>query len=84
MDISHHIAPQNVLEGAFVLGSAYSYFPPDAIHVAVVDPGVGTSRRAVLLVTPEGCFVGPDNGLLTYAVRDSAGYEAAIRGEGVR
>ena len=81
VDVSHHIAPQNVLEGAFVLGSAYRYFPPDAIHVAVVDPGVGTSRRAILLVTPDGRFVGPDNGLLTYAVRNSVGYESAIRGK---
>ena len=82
IDISHHIAPQNVLEGAYVLGSAYRYFPPDAIHVAVVDPGVGTSRRAILLITPEGRFVGPDNGLLTYAVRHSAEYEASMRDKG--
>ena len=82
VDISHHIAPQNALEGAFVLGSAYRFFPPDAIHAAVVDPGVGTSRRAIALVTPEGRFLAPDNGLLTYAVRDSAGYDAAIRGRG--
>ncbi len=82
VDVSHHIAPQNVLEGAFVLGSAYRYFPHDAIHVAVVDPGVGTSRRAILLATPQGRFLGPDNGLLTYAVRDSDVYDAAIRGKG--
>ena len=82
VDVSHHVAPQNVLEGAFVLGSAYRYFPRDAIHVAVVDPGVGTSRRAILLATPQGRFIGPDNGLLTYAVRDSDGYKAAISGKG--
>lgn len=82
IDISHHIAPQNVLEGAYVLGSAYRYFPTDAIHVAVVDPGVGTSRRAIALVTPEGRFLAPDNGLLTYALRQSAEYDAATRGKG--
>ena len=82
VDISHHVSPQNVLEGAHILGSAYRYFPQDAIHVAVVDPGVGTSRRAILLVTPEGRFLGPDNGLLTHAVSDSAEYDAAIRGRG--
>ena len=82
IDISHHIAPQNVLEGAYVLGSAYRYFPPDAIHVAVVDPGVGTSRRAIALATPQGLFLAPDNGLLTYAIRESAEYEAAIHGAG--
>ena len=80
VDISHHVSPQNVLEGAFVLGSAYRYFPQDAIHVAVVDPGVGTSRRAILLVTPDSRFLAPDNGLLTHAVRDSAEYESAVRG----
>ncbi len=82
VDISHHVAPQNVLEGAYVLGSAYRYFPPDAIHVAVVDPGVGTSRRAIALTTPEGTFLAPDNGLLSYAIRGSAGYEAAVPGRG--
>ena len=65
IDLTHQIAPQNVAEGAFVLGVAHRYFPPDAIHVAVVDPGVGTSRRPVLLETPHGSFVAPDNGLLS-------------------
>ena len=65
IDLTHQVAPQNVAEGAFVLGVAHRYFPPDAIHVAVVDPGVGTSRRPVLLETPHGSFVAPDNGLLS-------------------
>ena len=82
VDISHHIAPQNVLEGAYVLGSAYRFFPQDAIHVAVVDPGVGTSRLAILLTTPDGRFLAPDNGILTYAVRESAEYQAAVSGKG--
>jgi hypothetical protein len=76
VDISHHIDPQSVVQGAFVLGSAYHYFPRDTIHVAVVDPGVGTSRRAILLVTREGLFLAPDNGLLTYVLRDSPEYRA--------
>ena len=76
VDISHHIDPQNVVQGAFVLGSAYRYFPSDTIHVAVVDQGVGTSRRAILLVTPEGRFLAPDNGLLTCVLRDSPEYLA--------
>ena len=82
VDISHHIAPQNVLEGAFVLGSAYRFFPQDTIHVAVVDPGVGTSRRAILLTSPDGRFLAPDNGLLTYAIRESAEYQTAVSGKG--
>lgn len=80
VDISHSIDPQNVIQGAFVLGSAYQSFPKSAIHVAVVDPGVGTSRRAALLVTPEGFFLAPDNGLLTYALRDSHEYRAVAQG----
>ena len=65
VDLNHQVAPQNVSQGAFALGVSYKYFPPDAIHVAVVDPGVGTSRRPVLLRTPHGSFVAPDNGLLS-------------------
>ena len=65
VDLTHQIAPQNVFQGSFALGVSYRYFPPDTIHVAVVDPGVGTSRRPVLLQTPQGSFVAPDNGLLS-------------------
>ncbi len=65
VDLTHQIAPQNVAQGAFVLGISYRYFPSNAIHVAVVDPGVGTGRRPVLLQTPHGSFVAPDNGLLS-------------------
>ncbi len=65
LDLTHQILPQNVFQGAFALGVSYRYFPPDTIHVAVVDPGVGTNRRPVLLQTPQGSFVAPDNGLLS-------------------
>ena len=70
IDLTHQIAPQNVAQGAFVLGLGYRYFPADAIHVAVVDPGVGTSRRPILLQTPHGSFVAPDNGLLSRVLSD--------------
>jgi S-adenosyl-L-methionine hydrolase (adenosine-forming) len=63
IDITHDIAPQDVMEAAFVLRQAVPYFPADTIHVAVVDPGVGTNRRAVAMQANEGRFVGPDNGL---------------------
>ena len=66
VDITHETPAQDIGHAAFVLGSAYAFFPPDAIHVAVVDPGVGTSRRALVVATPRGRFVVPDNGLLTY------------------
>ncbi len=65
IDLTHQISPQNVAQGSFLLGLNHRYFPKDAIHVAVVDPGVGTDRRPVLLSTPRGRFVAPDNGLLT-------------------
>ena len=70
VDISHDVPPRDIAHGAFVSASAYRYFPPDTVHVAVVDPGVGTSRLALLLVTPTGSFLAPDNGLLTYVLTD--------------
>lgn len=71
IDLTHQVPPQNVSQGSFLLGLNYRFFPRNAIHVAVVDPGVGTDRRPVLLVTPWGSFVGPDNGLLSGII---AGY----------
>jgi S-adenosylmethionine hydrolase len=71
VDLSHAVAPQDVAGGAFVLYRAYAYFPADTIHVAVVDPGVGSARQALVLVTEQGLFVGPDNGLFTYVLREA-------------
>lgn len=71
VDLSHAVGPQDVAGGAFVLYRSAPYFPPGTIHVAVVDPGVGSTRRALLLVTADGLFVGPDNGLFTYVLRDA-------------
>ena len=65
IDISHEIAPQAVAQGAYVLAAAVAYFPTYAIHLAVVDPGVGSDRRPIALSTPTGVFVAPDNGILT-------------------
>ncbi len=70
VDLTHRIEPQNVAQGAFVLGVSYRYFPADAIHVAVIDPGVGTNRRPILLQTPRGSFIAPDNGLLSRVMAD--------------
>ena len=67
VDLSHGIAPQNVLAGALVLRAAVPYFPAGTIHLGVVDPGVGTARRAICIETDRACFVGPDNGLLSLA-----------------
>lgn len=67
VDISHEIEKFNIRMGAFVLASAILYFPKGTIHVAVVDPGVGTKRRALLVEAKRAFFVGPDNGLLMLA-----------------
>src|SRR5438067_3972267 len=69
VDISHEVALQQINEGAFILYRAYRYFPASAVHIAVVDPGVGSSRRPIVLVTRHGTFVGPDNGIFTYVLR---------------
>ena len=66
VDLSHVIAPQRIGEGAFVLRTAYPYFPKGTVHVAVVDPGVGGERRALIVETPEYRFVGPDNGIFAH------------------
>jgi S-adenosylmethionine hydrolase len=67
VDITHEIAKFNIRMGAYVLASATPYFPKGSIHVAVVDPGVGTQRRPIIIQTKQGFFVGPDNGLLILA-----------------
>ena len=69
VDITHEIDPHHVEQGAFVLANAFSCFPPKTIHVVVVDPGVGSLRKTILLVTKDYFFLGPDNGLLTLAAR---------------
>jgi S-adenosylmethionine hydrolase len=68
VDISHEITPQDVRGAAYVLYAATPYFPQGTIHVVVVDPGVGSERRAVALRTPQATFVAPDNGVLSYVV----------------
>ena len=69
IDICHSIKPQNVSQAAFVLSTAYQFFPERTIHVVVVDPGVGTERRAIILRTPWADFVAPDNGVLSYVIQ---------------
>jgi S-adenosyl-L-methionine hydrolase (adenosine-forming) len=65
VDITHHVTPYDLLDGALAIGSAYSYFPPRTIHVVVVDPGVGTDRRPLLVSGETQYFVAPDNGVLS-------------------
>jgi S-adenosyl-L-methionine hydrolase (adenosine-forming) len=65
VDITHTIPPHDILAGAFTLGAFYPYFPPGSIHLAVVDPGVGSSRRPLVVEAGGHLFVGPDNGLFS-------------------
>lgn len=65
VDISHEVSPQDILEAQFLLQLAIPYFPKGTIHVAVVDPGVGTQRRPILVKTPLSVLIGPDNGIFT-------------------
>src|SRR5256885_3967575 len=66
VDLTHAVRPFNVLQGAFLLDSAWRSFPLGSIHVAVVDPGVGTQRKAIAFRSAGHYFVGPDNGLFTF------------------
>jgi S-adenosylmethionine hydrolase len=70
VDITHDIAPQDIREGAFVLMSSIRHFPTGTVHIAVVDPAVGTIRRGIVIATQTQILVGPDNGLLIPAARN--------------
>jgi S-adenosylmethionine hydrolase len=76
-DITHLIPPGDIRRGAVVLAQAVPYFPP-AVHVAVVDPGVGTARRGVAVEAGNSIFVGPDNGVLSVAVAAAGGAVRAV------
>lgn len=76
VDITHDIPPQDVREGAFALHAASGWFPAGTVHLAVVDPGVGTERRAVAVQTERAVYVAPDNGLLSYVLAHSTAYQA--------
>jgi S-adenosylmethionine hydrolase len=68
VDITHAVEPQNILQAAFILSTVYRYFPEGTIHVAVVDPGVGSRRKALILKSSTALFVAPDNGILSYII----------------
>jgi hypothetical protein len=70
VDITHEIAKFNIRMGAYILASASPYFPKGTIHVAVVDPGVGTKRRPLLIQTERSYYIGPDNGVLALAAKN--------------
>jgi S-adenosyl-L-methionine hydrolase (adenosine-forming) len=78
IDITHLVPPGDVRRGAAVLAQTIAYMPP-AVHVAVVDPSVGTARRAIAVQAGEGILVGPDNGLLSWAIAAQGGAQRAIQ-----
>ena len=69
IDISHQVPAQNIMAGSFILATTVPYMPKGSVHVGVVDPGVGTKRRGIVIVTNKHLFVGPDNGLFLPATR---------------
>lgn len=69
VDITHHVKSHDIEEGAFILANTYPFFPKGTIHLSVIDPGVGGSRKPILAVTTNYFFVGPDNGLFTLALK---------------
>lgn len=78
VDITHQVDKFDTLMGAYILASAYPYFPEGTIHVAIVDPGVGTRRRPLIIQTEKSRFVGPDNGVLGLAAKSTAHEKMSI------
>lgn len=76
VDITHVIAAQSVVQGAFVLAASWRFFPQGSIHLAVVDPGVGSARAPLVLEADGHFFVGPDNGIFTRILEQSASFVA--------
>ena len=72
VDLSHNIHPQNIQEAAFTIGMNYSYFPKKSIHIVVVDPGVGSERRPLLVYADGHFFLGPDNGVFSYLYKHAS------------
>ncbi len=75
VDLSHQITPHQIDEAAYLLKSCYRYFPEGTVHVAVVDPGVGSRRRPLLVSSSRYFFIAPDNGLLSYIYQEETNVE---------
>ncbi len=65
-DLTHQVPPQDIQTAAFILYQSFAYYPPHTVHCVVIDPGVGSKRRAVAISTDRGIFVGPDNGVFSF------------------
>ena len=73
VSVNSGIPPHDIPRGAWALFQSAPFFPSDAIHLALIDPGVGSHRRPVMATTDHGTFIGPDNGVLTWAIRGVSG-----------
>ncbi len=78
IDITHDVPPQDVASGAWIIATAYRYFPVGTVYVCVVDPGVGSTRRAMAARCGDWFFVGPDNGLFSYIYAEQGVGEAVV------
>jgi S-adenosylmethionine hydrolase len=76
VDVTHAVPPQDILEGAFQLATTWRVFPPGTVHLAVVDPGVGTARRAIAVLADGHLFVLPDNGLISLVLEEASSVAA--------
>jgi S-adenosylmethionine hydrolase len=76
IDLTHDVAPQNILSAAWILGASYRYFPEGTVFTCVVDPGVGSTRRAIALHAGNWFFVGPNNGLFSFVLAEQSLHEA--------
>ena len=75
IDISHRVTPHSIQEAAYMLNATYSLYPEGTVHVVVVDPGVGSSRRPLLVTTSQHLFLAPDNGVLSYIFKNEPSVE---------
>ncbi len=66
IDLTHGIRPHNILEASYIIGTSYSFYPDGTIHIVVVDPGVGSERRPLIMMTDHQYFIGPDNGVFSH------------------
>ena len=78
VDVTHTVPPQDIRAGAFALAGVHPFFPEGTIHLAVVDPGVGTRRRAVAIRTARSFLVGPDNGIFSWILKREGFLEARL------
>jgi S-adenosylmethionine hydrolase len=78
VDITHYVSPQGIRQAAYLLRSAYRYFPSHTVFLVVVDPGVGTERRPVAIQTDHGMYVGPDNGVFSGVLDEVDSWQAVV------